>query len=235
MTPKFWSFHRNFVNQETLPKNGKLSYSIGGMSDVFISYPQEAQADASKLAATLNQKGLSAWTAGDNLSDNNRDWKTEVENALKSAVAIVFLVYPKREPSYWLQHEYMNALESYWSGSAKILVPVLIGNVEPPSFLRQWQSLKVHDKSDWDRAASQLAKWIEEDQQVRNRPTQKDKKEFNRRLNNIAEVAKKWRSDSESSSSESSSAGDRIVFRSSRTGEFRHSGKKKSRIKEKKK
>jgi len=204
------------------------------MSDVFISYPQEAQADASKLAATLNQKGLSAWTAGDNLSDNSRDWKIEVENALKSAVAIVFLVYPKREPSYWLQHEYMNALESYWSGSAKILVPVLIGNVEPPSFLRQWQSLKVHEKSDWDRAASQLAKWIQTDQMILHTPRKKDKEQFNKRLNEIAEVAKTWRLASEGSERTEPSGG-KIVHRSSRTGEFSHSGKKKSRATEKKK
>ncbi len=219
-----------------LRKSWKLSYSNKSMSDVFISYPHEAEADASRLAATLQQKGLSAWTAGDNLSNNSGNWKAEIENALKSAVAIVFLVYPSREPSAWLQHEYMNALESYWSGSAKILVPVLIGkNVEPPSFLRQWESLKVHDKSDWDRTASQLASWIETDQYVRNKPSKKDQAEFNRRLNEIAQVAKRWQSNSESSRVTESGTGDKIVYRSSRTGEFSHGGKKKSRTTGKKK
>jgi len=109
------------------------------MSDVFISYPHEARADASLLANALEKKGLTTWIATKDLSEGG-NWKSEIDNALRDAAAVVFLVYSKLEASSWVQHEYMSALDSYWSGQTKILVPLVVGsNAEPPTFLRQWQ------------------------------------------------------------------------------------------------
>lgn len=204
------------------------------MSDVFISYPHQAQADASLFARTLEQKGLSTWVAQKDLPKNANP-KSEIDGALRDAIAVVFLVYSQWEATPWVQHEYMNALDSYWSGRTKMLVPLLIGpNAEAPTFLRQWQSLKVpkvQNRSDWERAAGQLASWIKSNQQVRNKPSKKEKLALNRRLNAIVTVAKKWQSDSDDSSRSESDLGStgKIVFRSSRTGEFKQRGKKKSR------
>src|ERR1700739_2069905 len=160
------------------------------MPDVFISYPHEAKGDASLFATVLEAKGVSAWVAETDLPAG-QGWQQKIEEALNNAGVIVFLVYPHWEPSPWIQHESMQALESYWSGKTKFLVPLLIGaKAEPPSFLRQWQSLRVETKSDWDRAASQLVQWIRGDQQVRSEPGKKEKQELNQRLDSITRQAK---------------------------------------------
>src|SRR5438552_14722432 len=127
------------------------------MPDVFISYPHEAKSDASLFANVLQTKGVSAWVDNIDLPAGS-EWKERIGEALSNSGAIVFFVYPHWEPSSWMRQEYMQALESYWAGKTRILVPLLVGaKAEPPGFLKQWQSLRVENKSDWDRAASQLA------------------------------------------------------------------------------
>ena len=205
------------------------------MSNIFISYPHQAKADASLFADTLEQKGLSTWLADKDIQAGINP-KSEIDVALKSAEAVVFLVYAKWEASPWVQHEYMNALDSYWSGNTKLLVPLLIGpDAEPPTFLRQWQSLKIKNNSDWERAASQLAIWLKSDQQVRNKPSKKEITALNQRLDAIVTIAKKWQADSDVLPKVESIQSTRKSVRSSRTGEFRQRGKKKSRSSQAKK
>jgi len=155
------------------------------MAEVFISHSHRATKDAALLAHALQQKGVSAWTAGKNLSGlpPGSDWKAAIQAALEGADAVVFLVIPKWKPSAWIQEEYMKALESYWSGKTRLLVPLLVGaNAEPTGFLRQWKSLKVENKGDWDRCAVQLVKWLSNGQQVRSEPSEEAKLERNERL-----------------------------------------------------
>lgn len=200
------------------------------MPDVFISYPHDEKSDAALFASALKNKGLSTWVAEADLPAG-ADWKGQIDNALTSAGAIVFFVYKHQEPSKWMEWEYMRALESYWSGKARILVPLLMGsNVEPPVFLKQWRSLRVENKSDLERAATRLVKWVQSDQPMRSEPSRKDKQEINQRLNEIARQAKNIESSSSDDKERAMIAGHKTVLRSSRTGEFRQIGtKKKSR------
>jgi hypothetical protein len=125
-----------------------LSYPEPVMPDIFISYPHDEQKDASLFASLLQTKGFSTWTAGTNLAIGDKGVQ-KIEEALRNAGAIVFFVYPHHEPSQWMRLEYMEALDSYYSGTTRMLVPLLIGaKAEPPGFLRQWQSLRVENKSD---------------------------------------------------------------------------------------
>jgi len=205
------------------------------MADIFISYPHDEQKDASFFASILQTKGLSTWAAVTDLSPGD-NWKQKIDEALRNAGAIVFFVYPRHEPSQWMEREYMEALDSYYSGTTRILVPLLIGpKAEPPGFLRQWQSLRVENKSDWDRAASQLAEWIRTQQQVRSEPSEKVKREFNQRLNEITKQAKKLGSMNANVDERAVVGGHKTVFRSSRTGELRQVGTKKSRSSKEKK
>jgi hypothetical protein len=171
-------------------------FLIQQMPDVFISYPHKARSDALFFASTLQAKGLSAWVAETDLPAG-REWKEKIGEALSNSSAIVFFVNPRWEPSPWMRQEYMQALESYWSGKTRILVPLLIGaKAEPPSFLKQWQSLRVESKSDWDDAASQLAQWIRNNQDLRSEPGKKEKRELSQRLDDIAKQAKQLQSNS---------------------------------------
>src|SRR4051812_25732966 len=129
------------------------------MADVFISYPQKAVKDASAFADALNARGVKTWYAKKNLlpTDNPKD---AIQHALKEAKAVAFLITSDPGLSHWVREEYMTALESSWKNTKTLLVPLLIRDAVPPSFLQQWQSIRVKDKSDWPRAADQVVTWL---------------------------------------------------------------------------
>src|SRR5437879_572932 len=118
------------------------------MPDVFISSPHEGIKDAALLANALEHKGITAWIDNKEIPAGT-EWTTEIQAALENAQAVVFLI-DGWDQSEKLQKEYIAALESYWSGRTRFLVPVLVGTkAELPGFLRQWKSLRVKNKSGW--------------------------------------------------------------------------------------
>lgn len=159
------------------------------MPRVFISYPHESLKEASQLAKALRARGVDTWYSEENL-EPGEDWKTKIQSALRGADVVVFLVTPRSEPSPWLQEEYMGALESYWSGDKKFLVPLLLGKAESPGFLRQWDSLRVVKKSDWDGAADQLVKWLNNGHGPSRKAIKAAKQQLSERLRMITKVAK---------------------------------------------
>jgi hypothetical protein len=89
------------------------------------------------------------------------NWQREVEQAVKSADAVIVLVDPKREPDTRQQFEWRVALETQWQDPAKRLIPVLLGKGELPSFLSSRQALRVKDpKRDWGRAVEALVQVV---------------------------------------------------------------------------
>ena len=157
------------------------------MLDVFISYPHKAAKDASQLAKALRAQGLKTWYAEENLMPGE-DQKIEIHSAIRDAKSVVVLIVPNSRPSSWQQEEYMAALESYWSGGKRLLVPVVIGEAEPPTFLQQWKSLKVKKAGDWKRAASQITKWLSTPNKSNVGPTRKAKEKRAQRLETIKEL-----------------------------------------------
>jgi len=128
------------------------------MSDVFLSYSSRYQKHAERLAKQLESIGSSVWLASKNLRDG-APVEEEITRAIRDARAIVFLVGNTPPSSEWVQREYMMALEHSWSDEGKILLPVLIGDAEPPSFLRHVAALRVNGRNpDWARAAKEIAR-----------------------------------------------------------------------------
>jgi TIR domain-containing protein len=200
------------------------------MPDVFISYPRQATKDAATLAGALRDKGVTAWTASDSLATGDTDWKSEIYQALDSANAVVFLVLPQTTPSAWMQEEYMKALESYWSGKTRLLVPLLVGTAEPPSFLRDWQSVSIRKESDWTRAANQIKEWLHSPADHRNEPSKQSKQERDQRLSLITKALTTLRETAaEMNGPDESPEKRKSVVSSSPRGESTQVGKKKSR------
>jgi TIR domain len=162
------------------------------MANVFISYPHEAAKEAALLASALEEKGVKSYrdfeiNPGMNIPEG-------IGEALQRSEAVAFLVTRDAEPSEWVRQEFSIALESYWSGSTKLLVPVLIGReTEPPSFLRQWNSLRVEKKADWAKAAEQLSIWVRDYQSIKNQPSTKEVAERRNRLKSIDRQVLHWR------------------------------------------
>jgi hypothetical protein len=165
------------------------------MAEVFISYPHEAAKNAAQLANSLRARGIDTWCAEDNLTPGDDDWKTKVRTALKDAQAVIFVVAPGSHPSPWMQEEQMAALESYWAGNKKMLIPLLINNANPPAFLRQWRSLKVGKKSDLGKAVSQVVRLLRSHAEPQVKVTKKIKEERNERLQKVEESMRQLQAD----------------------------------------
>jgi TIR domain len=159
------------------------------MPDVFISYPHEAFREASLLANALQTRGITNWIDSRDGS-SSADWKGKVRDALQNAEAVVFVVTTGSEPSPWVRDEYMSALESYWAGKKKLLVPLLIEHgADAPGFLQQWQSVRIEKRSDWERAADKIAGWLRAYGTSRSEPTKKQCDAWRQRLRNIDKMA----------------------------------------------
>jgi len=132
------------------------------MSDVFLSYPSSYRQHAEALAKELQALGISTWLDVKDLAPG-MPWEEEMRKAIGDARLIVFLVESRSpdSPAEKVQREYWAALEHSWSDSAKSLLPVLIGDAEPPAFLRDVTALRVQPRNpEWSRVAKQVAKLL---------------------------------------------------------------------------
>ena len=139
------------------------------MSDVFLSSASVSTSakQADVLANELRTLGISTSIYGEEIQARD-DWEQQIREGIKNARAVVFLVDP-----YWLSSEIskiesMTALELSWSDEGKILLPVLIGDVDPPSFLRHIEGIKMQArKPDWPGVAKEIAKILGEGKQMK--------------------------------------------------------------------
>jgi len=132
------------------------------MSDVFLSYSSKCRPHAEALAKELQALGTSAWLDSKNLVPG-KPWEEEIRKAINDARLIAFLVEPS-SPEEKVQREYMVALEHSWSDKDKVLFPILIGDAEPPSFLRHVHALRVRERNpEWSRAAMEIAKLLRQE------------------------------------------------------------------------
>lgn len=138
------------------------------MSDVYLSYSSRDEQHAEELAKELQALGISAWLASKNLVPGC-DPEQAISSAIGNSRLIAFLV-GSGASSEWVQWEYMEALGYSWSDKEKILVPVLIGNAEPPSFLRHSSALRVRPRNPgWARIAKQIAKLLSQGRSLKRR------------------------------------------------------------------
>jgi hypothetical protein len=159
------------------------------MAEVFISYPRDARQRSLRLAVAIRAKGVDVWCAEDNLSPG-ADWKTRIITALEDADAVIFVILPGSQPSAWIQEEWMAALESYWAGKKKMLIPVFLGNADSPAFLMQWPSLRIKKPSDVNKVANQIVKWLHSEAKPQVEITKKIKQERSERIRELEAVAR---------------------------------------------
>jgi hypothetical protein len=127
-------------------------------TQVFISFshaPHERTL-VEKLIKALHAHQISTCATAEHRAAG-ANWQREVEQAVKSADAVIVLVDPKREPDQRQQFEWRVALETQWENPEKRLIPVLLENAELPSFLSSQPALRVKDpQRDWERAVEAL-------------------------------------------------------------------------------
>lgn len=110
---------------------------------VFISHSRQNASAALKLCDSLTDLGARTWLDVLEL-DAGSDWTSRVAEAIRVADAFIFLVGPPGETDQGQRFEWQQVTErEFYLDPHKPLIPLLIGDVELPGFLRARQALHV--------------------------------------------------------------------------------------------
>src|ERR1044072_7856405 len=107
----------------------------------FISHGPDGARVAAELATYLRGEcGASAIRASSEVSAGI-EWNHAVFSALSAAEGVVLLI--GSEPSEMERFEWSAALQAYWQGKDKRIVPILLGAASDPPFLRGLSAVRV--------------------------------------------------------------------------------------------
>ncbi len=137
---------------------------MSSVKKVFVSYSSQDPELVQQLTQELQTHGISTFSVAEALT-LGAGWQQKVEQEVKSADAVIVLVYPKREPDRYQQFEWSVALEAAWENPDKRIIPLLMRNAEPPSFLSGKLALRVRNpKKEWKKAVEELIHVLKNEQ-----------------------------------------------------------------------
>ena len=157
---------------------------------VFLSHGNASAAQAGQLTARLAAAGIEPVDAT-SLLQPGQNWASAIDREVKSADAFVFMLEPGAERDAWLQEQWRSAIQQSWSGPAKPMIPVLVGDAQLPGFLRDRQAIKVETADDWNRVADAVAASLKTDQAAAGPAEAAQSAERKQRLEEIAQDATK--------------------------------------------
>lgn len=102
--------------------------------NIFLSYASANRKVAEKLRDELGKAGIAVWSDANTLSTGER-WRDRIEDAIRSASAILVLIGPKNGDDSEQQFTWQVALETVWQDPGKRLIPILLRGAAPPPFL----------------------------------------------------------------------------------------------------
>jgi hypothetical protein len=112
------------------------------MSEVFISYSTDGKPWAERLSESLERKGVSTWTDFKSIRTGQR-WAEEIQRGLDDAKYFLIVVGPRNHIGEWQDREWQGALERTWADPKKRIIPVLVDDALPPSFLKNWVPVQI--------------------------------------------------------------------------------------------
>jgi hypothetical protein len=129
--------------------------------DVFISYSQQDESSARKLAEALKSKGFSAWT--DTEIRPGKKWADQIEKALRQSKVFLLLISPDFLTSSWTNFELGVALSRAAMTPDTHIIPLTIKHVNHkalPMSLRDLQVINAEDISS-SQAAEKVVERLE--------------------------------------------------------------------------
>jgi hypothetical protein len=169
-------------------------------SKVFISYSLDAKPWAKKLSESLETKGVSTWTDFKSIRPGQR-WLEEIQRALDDSQYFLLVVGPKNAIGEWQDREWQGALQRTWTDPNKRIIPVLVDDATPPSFLKDWAFVRMQPgkpESSWiDRIYDAIRGAGSKGRGMHNKQSAKPSKAFRSRLDEIESTAKQLKSNRE--------------------------------------
>jgi hypothetical protein len=146
---------------------------------VFLSYSHADRGLAARLRRSLEAKGL-IFNDPSEGPDNGTSWGQRVEEAIRSAEAILLLLGPRKKIDEPQQRTWMLALQAVWKDPAKHWLPILVRDAKLPAFVRSGaagndvQAIRIRDSKDLGPAIEAILQTLgvisRDDQPRRERP-----------------------------------------------------------------
>lgn len=127
-------------------------------TNVFLSYAGEDQEIAERLREALERSGVEVWSArhipvGASLA-------SEIYGAISSSQVVILVLSKAAMESEWVRREIYTAVAHEELGGEKRILPVLIDDVEPPFFLRNYARLDLRGQRNFEEAVDSIVKAI---------------------------------------------------------------------------
>lgn len=132
--------------------------------DVALSCSHSSRRWAEKIARELEAEQFVVWFDSPSRREvPGQAWNQGLTEVIAAAHAVVFVI-DDHPPDVWQQAEWSAALETSWQNPDQILVAILLGDAEVPSFLNGRQALRVRDpKTEWTEATRELVNLLRGD------------------------------------------------------------------------
>src|SRR4029077_18952005 len=105
------------------------------LADVFLSYARSDRSVAAEVARSLEHAGFSVWW--DREIRAGTDFAAEIEREIAAARTVVVLWSDASQQSQWVRDE------GAYGRDRRKLIPICLGDSEPPLGFRQVQSLRL--------------------------------------------------------------------------------------------
>ncbi len=167
------------------------------MPRIFISSPSGKSSVARKLANDLEARGFQSFVPSRDLQEG--DDFAQIAWLISQSDAFLVIVEPKPKRSVKQEREWFAVLnEASDLTKGKRLIPVVLGEGEPPNFLKNWEALRLRapgDSKQWHKLVEAISSAL----QSREKPklmalNKSDLDRWSRRLESIAETARQLKS-----------------------------------------
>ena len=153
---------------------------------VFISHAKRDRDVASRLAESLQADGISAWS--DDLIEPGARWEDSLQKAVDDSDAFVVLISSATsDESPSIRSEWSQILKRVWGDEATVVLPVLLDGTDPPGFLRDHASVRMH--ADEQTLAGEVVRYLHDPQELGVRRTEEGQIRLDRRLAELEESA----------------------------------------------
>lgn len=129
------------------------------MGHIFISYARRDRAFVERMREELSRHDVEAWT--DNILSPGSDWRHEIDEAIRTAIAVIVVVTPESKTSEYVTYEWAFAL-----GVGVRVIPLVLKPTVLHPRLEFLQNVNfVNDEEDnypWERLVEGLQRLREE-------------------------------------------------------------------------
>ncbi|MBC3878627.1 toll/interleukin-1 receptor domain-containing protein [Undibacterium sp. FT79W] len=129
------------------------------MSTVFLSFSNQDRGFAQPLRHALTSLGHKVWSFDEQVAPGDR-WQDAIFDRLKEVDAVAVIVSEASSTSGWIHHELGAAVAYARERGRPVIIPIVLGDVQLPANLAQFQGIFVRGDSA-DDVALKIAEGLE--------------------------------------------------------------------------